>query len=67
MCHTGAVGIEQIMETLAKPIKLLQFNLDDLWHYYLYYKYKRKYVRVIVKYLNGEGYIVTSYFMGNIQ
>ena len=35
-------------------------------NYYKYYKNKKQYLKVIVNYLNREGYVITSYFVKNI-
>ncbi len=64
-----AVGhsLFRIEETLCNP---LEVKLDEgdskLVLYYRYYKHapgQEKYLLVIVKYLNGEGFIVTSFYM----
>ena len=63
--------IEEIKETLQKPDKTITFSFDKNIKYY--YKYLKnisssaKYLLAIVKYLNGEGYIVTSYFVRRIK
>ena len=57
--------LEKIKDTLEKPLKII--DVDNLVkYYYRYYKEvksKAKYLRVIVKYLNGEGYIISAYFV----
>ena len=59
--------LEEIKETLVKPDKII-FSVYDKYkaNYYRHYKDKRKYLRIIVKYLNGEGFIITTYFVKNI-
>lgn len=63
--------LELIKETLQQPVKITDYSLDDKVHlYYRYYKNKpspAKYLRVIVKYLNGDGFIVTAHFVEKIQ
>lgn len=63
--------LETIKETLKEPLKITDYNLDEnIKYYYRHYKNKdskAKYLRVIVKYLNGKGFIVTAYFMENIK
>ncbi|MBS3124621.1 hypothetical protein J4437_08415 [Candidatus Woesearchaeota archaeon] len=62
--------IEEIKETLINPLKIINYSLeDDIKYYYRYYKNRKstaKYLRVIVKYLNGKGFIITSYFVDRI-
>ena len=57
-----------VKETIKNPIKI--FNRDEETAiYYKYFKHKKdpaKYLKVIVNYLNGGGYVITAYFVNNI-
>ena len=59
-----------IRETVKNPQKITSYTLDaNVKYYYKHYKdrkSKAKYLRVIVKYLNGEGFIITAYFVEEI-
>lgn len=60
--------LEQIKETLTKPVTIRDYSWDeDVKYYYFYYKEKARYLRVIVKYLNGEGFIITAHFIKQIR
>lgn len=60
--------IERIKETLTKPDKILNFEIDSTVHFYFkYYKDSREYLFISVKYLNGEGFIITSFYTDKIQ
>ena len=63
--------LEEIQQTLKNPLKITSYNLDlDVWYYYQYLKSKPgvyKYLLVIVKYLNGEGSVVSSFFDKKIK
>jgi len=63
--------VEEIKETLERPDKIATFNFDENIRYYYKYVKSRassaKYLLAIVKYLNGEGYVVTSYFVRHIK
>jgi len=63
--------LEEIQKTLKNPLKLIDYGLEkDIKYYYRYYKdrkSKARYLRVIVKYLNGKGYVVTAYFINKIK
>jgi hypothetical protein len=63
--------LDEIRDTLISPIKITDFKIDkNIKYYYKYYKdrkSKAKYLRVIVKYLNGEGFIITAYYIENIK
>jgi len=59
-----------IEETIRNPQKIIDFPLDlDVKYYYRHYKNRKskaKYLRVIVKYLNEEGFVITAYFVVGI-
>ncbi len=67
ICHKGMENyIEEIKDTLKNPLKIISHEVGDLYDYYNYYKnrkQKAKYLQVVVKYLNGHGFILTSYFV----
>jgi hypothetical protein len=57
--------LEPIKETLMQPDHIQSDDDRDDIHYYLKYNKQRKQkLCVVVKYLNGDGYILTSYFIG---
>ncbi len=60
--------IEEIKETLISPDKLM--NYSEKGYYYRNYKYLKKpnyFILVIIKYLNGDGFIITSYLEERIK
>ncbi len=60
--------IEQIKETLTHPTKITAFVFDSrVRFYYRYYKERNGYLFVSVKYLNGEGFIITSFYTDKIK
>ncbi len=60
--------LEDIKETLASPLKVVQGEYDaDVHYYYRYFKRRQSYLLVVVKYLNGEGFLITAYFVRNIR
>jgi len=62
---------EEIKETLAKPDKIADYSFDEqVKYYYKYYKHKEgpnKYLLVVVKYLNGAGFVISAYFEKRIK
>lgn len=63
---------EKIIETLKNPDKIIDpGQLDpNKRFYYKYYKNRyssNKFVRVIVKYLNGGGFVITAQFVPIIK
>src|SRR3989344_4801929 len=63
--------LEHIQDTLKSPTKITDYSEDEsIRYYYRYYKNGNspaKYLLVIVKYLNGMGIVITSYFVRNIK
>lgn len=60
--------LQQIKDTLLYPDKITQVNYDlDVRFYYKYYKDRKEYMFVSVKYLNGEGFIITSFYTDKIK
>jgi len=60
--------VEQITETLLKPDTIIPFEYDPAVHFYFtYFKERRKYLFVSVKYLNGTGFIITAYYTDKIR
>ena len=62
---------EKIIETLEKPDKITDSPDDEETKYY-YKFYKNlpspyRFMRVIAKYLNGEGFIISSHFVKVIK
>lgn len=65
--HPSIKGHEkQVINTLANPDEIRKSIKDK--DVYLYYKNSdKKYLCVIVKILNGEGFIITVYFTAKIK
>ena len=67
ICHKGMENyIEEIKDTLENPLKIISHEAGDLYDYFNYYKNHRqraKYLQVVVKYLNGHGFVLTAYFV----
>lgn len=63
--------IEEIKETLIIPLSIRRSDYDsNVRFYYRYYKnikLKEKYLMVMVKYLNGEGFVITSFYINKIK
>ena len=63
--------IEEIKQALINPNKLKENPLDETINYYhKYFKHKKsqgKYLLISVKYLNGNGFIITAFFEKQIR
>ena len=58
--------LEEMKQTLKYPDKILSSIFDeDKVNYYKYQKKEKKFLKVIVKYLNGAGFIISSYITKN--
>jgi len=59
--------LEDIKKALINPTLIVSHKFDDtMRNYYLYYKLEKDYLLVSVKYLNGEGYVATSFITKKI-
>ena len=68
--HPEVEGKEVIKETLEKPIKIIQPYEGSKRYYYKYYKDRKSpdnYLMVIVNYLSGEGFEITTYYVSHIK
>ena len=64
----GVGDLENIKTALSNPSSLLVQDLDkNKGNYYLYQKERRRYFLVVVKYLNGEGFVVTAFYVKSIR
>jgi len=55
--------IGQIKQTLTKPLTIISDHVDECVNYYhTYIKKRKEYLVVVVKYLNGEGFIITIFY-----
>jgi|SRR3989344_2956393 len=63
--------LEEIKETLKIPDKITEYSPDEtIRYYYRRYKYVKSpnyFILVIVKYLNGEGFVITAYFTDKLK
>jgi len=63
------VDDEEIKQTLQEPVKIFG-EKKKKYFYYRYFKNHQspaKFLRVIVKYLNEEGFVITAYFVKNLN
>ena len=61
--------MEEIKQTIQNPDKII-YPTKDKGYYYKRYKYLKnpnRFILVVVKYLNGDGYIITSYLEEKIK
>lgn len=68
MEHPEIIDTEEIKQVLIDPVKILESERDPTvkW-YYVYKKQRKRYLKISVKYLNGEGYIITAHYTTKIQ
>jgi len=63
------IEVDEIESTLKNPDNIIEIK-EDVYHYYKYFKHrnsKSKYLKIIVKYLNGKGFVVTAYYVKAIR
>ena len=60
--------LEDIKDTLINPSTILPSKYDEkVRFYYKFYKKMSKYLLVSVKYLNGEGFIITAFYTQKLE
>ena len=61
-------NLEDIKAALINPTSAISQALDEnKGNYYLYSKQIKSYLLVVVKYLNGEGFVITAFFTKHIS
>lgn len=69
--HPEVEKYEWIEETLIKPDIITDYDLDEtVRYYYKYYKHRaapEKYLHIVVKYINSEGFVLTAQFKPYIR
>ena len=59
--------LEQVKQDLINPLLIVPHKFDDtMRNYYRYYKERKQHLKIIVKYLNGGGFIISAYFVREI-
>ena len=62
---------ELLQETIEKPDKITNTHLDSkvnyFWKHYKNRSGSDKFLLVVVKYLNGDGYVLSSYYKDKTQ
>ena len=68
LIHPDISDSEELIKVLQSPDKILESDRDESvrW-YFLYDRQKKKYLKVSVKYLNGEGFIITAFYTNKIK
>mgnify|MGYP001613027425 FL=1 len=60
--------IENIKDTLLYPLTIKNSKYDErVRFYYKFYKKLSKYLLVSVKYLNGEGFVITAFYTNKLE
>lgn len=60
-------SLQLIEQTVSNPDKIEKYSIDPAIRFFYTHhknrKSKARYLRVAVKYLNGEGFVITAYFV----
>ncbi len=69
--HPEVLDEGWVKETLLHPDKVTESHPDEsVYYFYKYFKHRvspNKFLRVLVKYINSEGYVLTAYFEPHIR
>ncbi len=68
--HSEVENPEEIYETLKKPDSIILDEREDVENFFKFFKHKKqksKFLKVIVKFLNNEGFVITAHFVRSIK
>ncbi len=68
--HAEVENPEEIIQTLEKPDKIILEEREGVEVFYKFFKHKKqksKFLKTIVKFLNNEGFIITSHYTRTIK
>lgn len=67
--HGNVENPEEILQTLQKPDKIILDEREGVEYFFKYFKHKKhksKFLKLIVKYLNDDGFIISAHFVRKI-
>ena len=62
--------LAEVEETTRNPQKIIGRYIGNLFDFYNYYKHRKgklKFLKIVVKYLNSDGFILSAYFVTHIN
>jgi hypothetical protein len=62
--------LEEVKETIADSQNIVPHDEGELYDYCKYYKQRKgklKFLKAVVKYLNGTGFVLSAYFVTHIN
>ncbi len=68
--HSEVEDSEEIKQTLLNPDKIFLDERENVENYFKFFKHKRqksKFLKVVVKFLNTSGFIITAYYVRSIK
>lgn len=68
--HSDVESLDEILKTIENPDNILSDVRENVETFFKYFKHKKlnsKFLKVIVRYLNGEGFIITAHFTRTIK
>ena len=68
--HANVEDPEEIIQTLQKPDKIIVDEREGVEYFFKYFKHKKfksKFLKAVVKYLNGDGFVLSAHFVRNIR
>lgn len=68
--HPNIENPEEIITALQNPDKIINDEREEVDYFFKYFKHKRwksKYLKVVVRYINNEGSILSAHFVRNVR
>lgn len=68
--HPNVETSKEIYEAIQRPDKIASDERENVNNFYKYFKHKKqksKFLKVIVKYLNGGGFVISAHYVRSIK
>ena len=68
--HPNVESLEEIMETLQKADKIIIDEREYAEYFFKHFKHKKwksKFLKVVVKYINNRGSVLSAHFVRNVK
>jgi len=68
--HSNVENFWEIEICILRPDKIISDEREDVNIYFKYFKHKKrkpKFLKTIIKYLNGEGFVISAHFVRKIK
>ncbi len=68
--HPNVESFEEVVESIQNPDKIIKDEREGVEYFFKYLKHKKwksKFLKVVVKYINKEGSVLSAYFARSMK